>query len=219
MLETTRILLADDHRMVLCALKARLELEPGIHVVATVPNAQQALEESLRLKPHIVILGIEMPGAEVFDIARTIKRRLPETQVAFLSAFYQDGYIEQAISLKACAYVVKTEPLENLFAAIRTIRAGGVYYSPEVQARILFDDAGGHRLRRAPTTRGSMLTEREKTVLRHIAQGLSKKEVAGLLHVTVSAIDRHCTRMMAKLDIHDRVGLARFAFREGLARP
>jgi DNA-binding NarL/FixJ family response regulator len=85
-----------------------------------------------------------------------------------------------------------------------------------VQARIVIGDGGGHQLSPRSRARLSTLTDRELVVLRYVARGLSKKEIAGLMDVTSSAVDRHCTRIMTKLDLHDRVALARFAIREGL---
>lgn len=217
MSERTTILLADDHTLLRKALKTQLESEPDMAVVAEVPNAQEAINEALRLKPDVVLLDIEMPGKECFDAAHTIKRQLPETHIVFLSGFHHDRYIEQAIAVEASGYLTKAEPPEKLVEAIRTVTSGGIYYSPEIQARIILDEQGRHRLNGTRHTRAATLTDRELVVLRYIARGLPKKEIAAHMHVTVSAIDRHCTRLMTKLDIHDRVELARFAIREGLA--
>ncbi len=217
MSERTTLLLADDHTLVREALKTQLEREPDFSVVAAVSNADDAVTEALRLKPDVVILDIEMPGQQCFDAARTIKMQLPETHILFLSGFHHDRYIEQAIVAEASGYLTKTEPPQRLIDAIRTVMAGGICYSPEIRARIILDECGRHRLGDAPKTRAGTLTERELTVLRYIARGLPKKEIASHMHVSVSAVDRHCTRLMTKLDIHDRVELARFAIREGLA--
>lgn len=218
MSKRTTILLVDDHALLRESLKDRLEREPDMTVVAEVSNANEAFAEALRLKPDIILLDIEMPGQYSFDAARAIRSRLPETRIVFLSGFLHDRYIEQAIAVEAAGYLTKTEPPERLVMAIGTVMAGGICYSPEVQARIIIDTDGRHRLSSSARTRAATLTERELVVLRYVAGGLSKKEIARHMHVTPSAIDRHCTRLMAKLDIHDRVALARFAIREGLAQ-
>lgn len=217
MSEQTTILLADDHAILRGSLKARLESEPDLLVVADVPDGNAAVTEALRLKPDIVLLDVEMPGQHSFEVARTIRSRLAETRVVFLSGFHHDRYIEQAIAAEAAGYLTKAEPPDRLVEAIRSVMSGGVCYSPEIQARIVIDENGQHHLSSAGQTRASTLTERELAVLRYIARGLSKKEIAAQMHITPSAVDRHCTRLMAKLDIHDRVELARFAIREGLA--
>lgn len=213
----TRILLADDHALLRETLKSRLEQEPDMEVVASVGSTDEAIAHALQSTPDVAVLDIDMPGQYCFDAARTIKLRLPRTHILFLSAFHHDRYIEQAIAIEASGYLTKAEPPDRLIEAIRAIMSGATCYSPEIQARIVIDEPGQHHLSPSARTRVSTLTQRELIVLRHVARGLSKKEIAALMNVTPSAIDRHCTRLMAKLDIHDRVGLARFAIREGLA--
>lgn len=215
----TTIILADDHALVRGALKTALEREPDIAVVAEVATADEAVVEALNLKPDIVLLDIEMPGQHSFEAAGTIRSRLPETRIIFLSGFHHDRYIEQAIAIQAAGYLTKSEPPKRLVEAIRTVMAGGICYSPEIQARIIIDPQNHHRLSPTGLTRAATLTDREVSVLRYIARGLSKKEIAQQMSVTPSAVDRHCTRLMTKLDIHDRVDLTKFAIREGLAEP
>ncbi|HOW73165.1 MAG TPA: response regulator transcription factor [Phycisphaerae bacterium] len=219
MADRTTIILADDHALVRGAVKTVLEREADLAVVAEVGSADEAVAETLRLKPDVVLLDIEMPGQHSFEAARTIKSRLPETRVVFLSGFHHDRYIEQAILVQASGYLSKGEPPQRLVEAIRAVMAGGVCYSPEIQARIVIHPDGRHKLSPAGHTRVASLTEKELAVLRYIARGLSKKEIAVQMSLTLSAIDRHCTRLMAKLDIHDRVDLTKFAIREGLAEP
>jgi DNA-binding NarL/FixJ family response regulator len=214
--ERTTILLADDHTLLRDTLKARLDQEPDMTVVASAANADEALSEALRLRPDLIIMDIDMPGTSCFDAARNIRKQYPQTHILFLSAYHRDAYIEQAIAVEAAGYMVKAEPPQKLIDAIRQIMSGATYYSPAVQARLIIDAPGQHRLAAPARTRVSILTERELEVVRYVAKGLSKKEIAAMLNVTPSAVDRHCTRLMAKLEIHDRVELARFAIREGL---
>ncbi len=209
------IVMADDHTMVLGALRDRLEAEPSISVVAGVGNAEDAVTETVRHRPQVVLLDIDMPGLGCFEAARTITSRCPDARVIFLSAFTNDRYIEQALAVKASGYVTKSEPLESVIAAIRSAVSGYSYYSPEVQCRIEFDSSGG-RLIGEPQTRSSKLTLRERQVLRYIARGLAKKEIAATMHLSAKTVDVHTNNLMNKLSIHKRVGLTRFAIREGL---
>lgn len=219
MAERARILLADDHAMLRGSLKTQLERESGFEVVAAVSTADEAVAEAVRTHPHVILMDIDMPGRSSFDAARAIKAQIPDARIVFLSAFFHDRYIEQAIAVEASGYLTKAEPPEHLVQAIRAVMSGASCYSPEVQARIVIGQEGHHRLKGQARTRAAALTERELAVLRYVARGFSKKQIADLLDVTPSAIDRHCTRLMAKLDIHDRVELARYAIREGLAEP
>ncbi len=210
------IMLVDDHAMVRGMLKTRLEADPDLRVVASVGQADEAVTQAILLKPDIVLMDIDMPGMLCFEATRTIHEHSPETRVIFLSAFFHDRYIEMAMAVQAWGYVTKSEPEESVSAAIHKVMSGVAYFSPEVQARIVVD-ARGARLARPTRSRVSTLTDREMEVLRYLARGLSKKEIARLMHLSVNTINRHTTSLMNRLDIHDRVELARFAIREGLA--
>ncbi len=216
MSERLTILLADDHALVREAVRSRLEAEPDLHVVGIAGSADEAMTEALRCRPDIVLMDIDMPGMVCFDAALTIKAQCPDTRIIFLSAFFHDRFIEDALSVEASGYVTKDEPPEVVIQAIRSAASGLAYFSPKVQSRIVVDTHGA-RLSGGPKSRASTLTPRELEVLRYIARGLSKKEIAKDLEVSVKTIDHHSVSLMKKLDLHDRVELARYAIREGLA--
>ena len=210
------ILLADDHSMVRRLLGQRLEAEDDLTVVATVENADEATSEAIRLKPNIILMDIDMPGLSCFEAAATIARHCPDSRVVFLSAFSNDLYIEQAMAVKAWGYLTKNESEDSVLTAIRKVSTGIAYFSPEVKARIVVDSAGA-RVGSYTRSRVSTLTEREMEVLRYLARGMTKKDIARIMHLSVHTVNRHTTSIMSKLDIHDRVELARYAIREGLA--
>lgn len=212
------VLLADDHAVVRSALRKWLAAEPDLNVVAEVGHADEIVEAALACRPQVAVLDVDMPGRSSFAAAEELHRKLPETRILFLSGFCQDRYIAQALAIGASGYVLKTEPAENVAAAVRTVAAGGVALSTEVRARVNLGDEGA-RLRSAGVqVRGARVTERENEVLQLIARGLSKKEIAAELHLSERTVNCHCASLMAKLDIHDRVQLARYAIREGLVQ-
>ncbi len=210
------ILVVDDHALVRGTLARRLEDEPDMAVVASVGNADTAVAEATHLSPDIVLMDIDMPGLRCFDGAKMIQARCPNARIVFLSAFFHDRYIEQALAVKAWGYITKNEPAESVVQAIRNVSSGVAYYSPEVQARVVFDVSGA-RMGGKGHARSALLSDREMEVLRHLARGMSKKEIARTLHLSVHTVTRHTANLMDKLDIHDRVELARYAIREGLA--
>lgn len=210
------ILLVDDHALLRETLRDRLSREQGFLIVATANNASDAIRLAREHVPQVVVMDIDMPGQSCFDAAKTIKRGSPETQVLFLSAFFHDRYIESALAAQASGYITKDEPPEVIVRAIRHAAAEVAYFSPRVQERLVVDEKGVH-LADANKSRGSLLTQRELEVLRYIARGLPKKEIAQIMHVSVKTVSRHTENLMEKLDIHDRVELARYAIREGLA--
>ena len=209
------IIFADDHALVRETLGNWLADAADLLVVASVSNADNAVAAAIEHQPDIVLLDVDMPGLECFEAARRIKARCAETRILFLSAFFHDRYIEQALAVEASGYITKTEPPESVLRAIRQVASGVAYFSPEVKSRIVIT-TGGVKLTRKAQSRMSTLTPQQLRILRYLAQGLSKKEIASILSLSEKTIARHCDNLMAKLDIHDRVELARFAIREGI---
>ncbi len=216
--EPIRILLADDHALVRATLAAHLAAQPGLSVVGQVGTGDDALAAALRLNPDVVVLDIHMPGLLCFAAARTIRAQCPAARIIFLSAYFDDRYIDEALRVGADGYVIKDEPPETIAEAIRLAVAGARYFSAEVEARIV-ENAGKPGDTEARRSRVATLTPRELETLRYIASGLSKKEIARIMDIGVKTVDHHATALMTKLDIHDRVALTRFAIREGLAKP
>ncbi len=216
MSDTIRVLVVDDHALVRGALAERLQREPGLDVVGTAQTADEAVAKTSEVAPDVVLMDIDMPGMNCFTAAATIQSLRPESRVIFLSAFTHDRYIDQALAAKARGYITKREPPEAVVAAIREVASGGAYFSDEVRARIVVDHRGA-KLAGPTRSRVASLTARETEILQYVARGMSKKEIAQTAHLSVKTVDRHCANLMEKLDIHDRVELARFAIREGLA--
>lgn len=213
--QPARVLIADDHELLCDMLARRLNEEPDLEVVAAVGDAGAVLREALRLSPDLVLLDIDMPGVSVFESVRRLRERLPATRVIFLSAYVQDGFISQALEVRASGYLTKGHKPEHLIACIRRVLRGGSCYSPEVERRLELG-SGEVRLSQRPRSRLELLTGRERQVLGYLAQGLSKKEIARLDGTSVKTVDHHCQHIMEKLDLHDRVELTRYAIREGL---
>ncbi len=209
------VLVVDDHAMVRSALARGLDRDPELKVIAEASDAGQAVDLALQQRPDVVIMDIDMPGPTCFEAARRMAEECPQTKVIFLSAFFHDHYVEEALAVKARGYLTKREPQESLVAAVKEVARGGVCFSEEVQNRIVVDEEG-IRLT-GQLTRGSKLTRREVEVLRYLARGMSKKEIAATMHRSVKTVENHCSNIMKKLDIHDRVELALYAIREGLA--
>lgn len=210
------VLIADDHAMFAQTLADWLGATADTRVVGIVGRTEDAINQAVEHTPDVVLMDIDMPGLICFEAAEIIAQRCPSCAVIFVSAFAHDDYIEQALAVQAAGYVTKSEPPESVAAAIRAVVSGGAYFSPEVQSRIIVDSAGA-RLAQPRRTRLSLLTARQRDVLRYLARGLSKKQIADTLCVSVKTVEAHTTRLMDKLAIHDRVELARFAIREGLA--
>jgi len=216
MTKTARILLVDDQEMMREALAQHLASQSGFDVVASVPNHERAIEAAREHHPDVALLDIEVPGLDCFVAAREIQQQSPSTRIVFLSAFCRDHYIEQALDVGAAGYIVKGEEPGVLHQAIETVGDGGRFFSEAVENRLVLGD-DGLTVRSPGATRAASLTQRELEILRYIAVGMSKKEVAALVDLSVRTVDAHVRNIMDKLDLHDRVELARFAIREGIS--
>ena len=201
----TRVMLVDDHELVRSALASLLDREDDVEVICTASDGAEAVEVATDTAPDVVVMDVSMPGLSAFEATRAIQRRCPNTRVLFLSAYPHDCHLRDSLTTAASGFLTKDQPYPELLAAIRTV-AREASPGPESTAQ----RAGAERGRKAP------LSEREREVLRSIAQGYSKKEIASMLGISVRTVDAHARNLMGKLAIHDRVGLARYAIREGL---
>lgn len=216
MIPTITIVLADDHTLVRRSVAAQLSKAPGLSVVADVGTTDDAISAAIKYQPDVVVLDIDIPGVECFEAARMIHSRCPKTKILFLSAFTHDRYIQSALQVGSLGYLTKAEPPETVIKAIHTVAAGQCFFSAEIQDRIVID-RDGPVLGREATSRSATLTARELEVLRYIARGMSKKEIAKVMHLSVKTVENHTANVMKRLDIHDRVELTRFAIREGIS--
>lgn len=213
-----RVVLVDDHLMLVDSLVTRFQRDAEIEVVGTATNADDGLALILETEPDVVILDVELPGRGSFDIGEEISSRLKNTKMIFLTGYLSDIFIELALRVNAVGYLLKGEPIESLIHAIKKAARGEYCFSQSVQERLIFD----HKKNRYSIQSESMLaslTSRQIEVLRHLARGKSVKEVARSMHLSEKSIDSHKYRIMHKLGIHDRVELARYSIREGLTLP
>jgi DNA-binding NarL/FixJ family response regulator len=218
LLNPIRIVVVDDHQVLLDLLKLRLSAEPDFEVVGTATNGDDGLEMLRRLRPDVAVLDVEMPGRVAFEVAAEMLSERTALKILFLTGYVSDVFVEQALRLKSCGYLMKGEPTHVLVDAIRRAVAGEASFSESVRQRITFDPRAGRYVMKAgnPLLK---LTSRQLQVMRLLAHGQSVKQVARLLQLSEKSVDSHKYRIMHKLGIHDRVELARYAIREGLTLP
>jgi DNA-binding NarL/FixJ family response regulator len=214
--DRTRVLCVDDHEFLADGLKARLALTDDLEFVGWMPTAEGLLGKLKETGAHVVLLDLEMPGPDPFEAIEDVRRRFPDTKVLVLSAHVRDHYFESAVAAGAWGYLSKGDKPEFLVDAIRKAARGEFVFSPEVEERCWIPSRQGGEAR---TSRLSGLTNREQQVLRLIGRGMSRAEIARVLHRSPKTVDAHQTAIMNKLDIHDRVDLVRYAIRERLVEP
>lgn len=213
-----RVALLDDHKLLLDTLAATIRKDPGMEVVCTATTAEEGLRRIFETAPDVAILDVDLPGGGSFNVAQEVRLKLKKTRVMFLTGFLSDVLLEQALRLKSFGYLVKDEPVEVVLEAVRQVARGKHCFSRQVQERIDYDE-NRRRYKLHVAHPLADLTTRQLEVLRHLARGASVKDVALTMHLSEKSVDSHKYRIMNKLDIHDRVELARYAIREGLLLP
>ena len=211
-METT-IVLADDHRLVREGLRRLLEEREDFHVVGEATNGEQAVEIAESERPDLVLMDISMPGLSGIDATRRICRNGSGTKVLVLSMHDNRSFVEEVLRAGASGYVLKDAASSDLLRAVDAVRAGDSFLSPTITQQVV--EAIAHPGER-PAAALESLTEREREVLTLIAEGLSSKQIATQLGVSLKTVESHRANLMDKLDIHKVSGLVRFAIRAGL---
>jgi DNA-binding NarL/FixJ family response regulator len=211
----TTILVADDHQIVRQGLKRLLSKRGDFAIVAEASDGEQAVEIATRHQPDVVLMDISMPRLSGIDATRRIAAG-GRSKILALSMHDSQSYVEEALRAGASGYVHKNASAEDLFSAIDAVRTGESYLSPTVTQQVVDAIA---RPGERPSSAVSALTQREREVLKLIADGLSSKEIAVQLGVSLKTIESHRANLMDKLDIHKVSGLVRFAVRAGLVAP
>ncbi len=232
---TVRVLCVEDHAVLVEGLRAQFAIEGAIEIVGQLSTAARLVEEVNRLRPDVVLLDIELPGPDAFEMAARLHQAHPRVRIVVLSAHIRDAYISAAYAAGVCAYFGKSDEIEDIVRGIHEVmqsKTGTFMLGPKVRVRCrpatpesnksaessdtssdVFAFASG-----APLTLLASLTAREAEILRLIGKGLSRTQIASQLSRSVKTVDGHQDRMMTKLGIASRADLMRFAIREGLAQ-
>jgi len=202
-----RVLIVDDHAVLRAGLRALLNLQPDIEVVGEAAEGLEALEKTKRLDPEVVLMDLSLPGMEGLEATKELKKTHPNVKVLILTMHEDRRFLYPALKAGASGYVVKRAADTELIDAIRAVSRGDAFLHPSV-ARIVVEDH---------VEQG--LSDREREVLRLIAEGRTYKEMADLLAVSVKTIESYRERIKEKLNLHSRAELVRYALEKGLLRP
>jgi DNA-binding NarL/FixJ family response regulator len=209
-----RVLVADDHALVREGIRALLLADPGIEVVGEAADGLQAVDECRRLRPDVVLLDIAMPGLGGLEAALLIRRDCPASRIVVLSQYDDREYVARFLKVGVAGYVLKKAVGRDLAATVRAAHRGGLVLDPDV-ARTALDERG-RPAPEPPPDPYETLTDREKQVLKLVAEGRSNKEVAQALDIGVKTAMTHREHLMEKLGVHNRTDLVRFALRHGV---
>lgn len=212
-----RVLIADDHAILREGIRALLKLSPDIEVVGEAADGRQAVEECRRLGPDVVLMDIAMPGLGGLEATLEIRKENPRAKILVLTQYEDREYMRRFLKAGVAGYVLKKAAGSELTAAIRAAHRGGLVLDPAL-ARQAMDDYRAKPAAAETTDPYETLTDREKQVLKLVAEGRSNKEVAALLGISVKTAMSHRERLMEKLDLHSRTDLIKFALKKGVIR-
>ena len=208
-----RILMADDHSLVLAGLRRLVEEEGD--VVGTVEDGRALVEEAQRLRPDLILLDISMPLLNGLDAARQLTKLVPDSKLIFLTMHATPTYVAEAFKAGAAGYLIKQSAAAELKQAIQAVQRGQHYMTPSVTKDMLgttLHPSEGPVCKRPVTA----LTPRQREVLQLIAEGKGTKAIASILHISVKTVEFHRTRLMEELNLHSAAELTKYAVSEGL---
>jgi DNA-binding NarL/FixJ family response regulator len=209
-----RVLIADDHGIVREGLRSLIAEQRDMSVVGEAEDGRAAVELARELSPDVVIMDVSMPGLNGIEATRQIGRAAPAPKVIALSMHNDKRFVAEMLAAGASGYLLKDCAFDELVRAIRAVVSGQTYLSPGVAGAVVQDYLGGER----PTEEDvyDRLSEREKQVLKLIADGSTNKEIASLLDIAVKTVMAHRTNLMTKIGAHSRTDIFKFALRKGL---
>lgn len=208
-----RVLIADDHTMVRESLVKVLEAGGDVEVVAQAADGIEAVEKAELTRPDIVVTDLSMPRLGGLEVVRRLREKLPATRVLVLTMHQEDEYVLQAVRAGASGYLVKDSASSELLAAVRSLHAGRGYFGPQASKALAEQMQHPERGGEDPYGR---LTTREREVFHLVAEGLTTKEVARKLEISVKTAENHRSRVLDKLDMRNSAELVRYALRKGL---
>jgi len=215
---TIRLLLADDQELVRTGFRLILNAEPDMMVAGEAADGSQAVDEAARLRPDVVLMDVRMPGVDGIGATRRLGRITPEPpRVIMLTTFDLDQYVYEALRAGASGFLLKDAPAAQLVDAIRVVAAGDALLAPAITRRMIAEFAGRPLPQDEPAL--DQLTIREREVLTLIARGRSNAEIAAELYISDATVKTHVKRVLAKLDLRDRVQAVVLAYETGLVQP
>ncbi len=224
--ERIRVILADDHDIVRDGLRALLEMAGDIQVVGEARSGREAVVETERLAPDVVLMDISMPELDGVEACRRIRQQVPGVRVLFLTMHEADEYLFRALRAGASGYIIKRTATADLLAAVRAVARGESFLSPSMTHALVHEytersarQSRGLSSREACSDSYDTLTPREREVLQLVAEGHSNQEIADHLALSIKTVQSHRAAVMEKLDLRDVTHLVRYAVRRGLVNP
>ncbi|HOM82347.1 MAG TPA: response regulator transcription factor [Armatimonadota bacterium] len=219
MSDKIRLLLADDHAILRSGLRLLLSEQPDMEVVGEAADGEEAIEKTRELNPDILLLDITMPGVGGLEVLERIKKECPQVRVVVLTMHDDESYMERVMASGGSGYVLKKAADTELISAIRAVHQGGVYLHPSMTRALVNQLQRRSAAQERQSRLESKLSEREREVLKLIAEGYTNKEIADMIFLSVKTVETHKAHIMDKLELRSRAELVRYALDNGLLKP
>ena len=214
-MENLRIVLAEDHTILREGLRALLSADPNFEIIGEAQNGREAVRCVEKLEPDLLLMDLSMPRMSGMDAIREIKRRYPEVKIIALTVHKTEEYLLTTLKAGADGYVLKDATHEELVMAIKNVMGGKSYLSPGVSEKIITGYLEGRESNRTASP-WETLSQREREVLKLIAEGFKNKEIAEDLCISLKTVEKHRANLMKKLDLHNAATLTVYAVQKGL---
>lgn len=210
------LLLVDDQDLIRAGMAMVLNATPGLRVVGEATNGGDAVARAAELRPEVILMDVRMPGLDGIEATRLITRDSPETRVIILTTFDLDEYAFGGLNAGASGFLLKDAPPADLVQAIRTVAGGEAIVSPRITQKMLELYRGRLPATTVAPAAATPLSDREQEVLVAMGRGLSNTEIAAELFLSESTVKTHVGRVLAKLELRDRVQAVIYAYKHGL---
>lgn len=214
----TKILIADDHALVRQGIASFLNMSDAYEVIGEAADGVEAIQAVKKYKPDIVLMDISMPKLGGLEATLEIKKINPAIKILVLTQYEDTVYIRRFFKAGACGYLLKKAVGVELLNAIETVMAGKTYVHPSIASCVMDGYLGTQKGEPPVEDTYDSLTDREKQVLKLIAEGYTQKEAADILNISTKTVVTHQTNISQKLDIHTRAGLIKFAIQKGIIK-
>jgi two-component system, NarL family, response regulator NreC len=211
-----KVVIAEDHTILRAGLKALLMTNPTFEIIGEADNGRDAIRRVIELKPDLVIMDLSMPGMNGMDAVREIKDRMPEVKALVLTVHSEEEYVLASLQAGANGYVLKDATQNELLIAAERVLEGKTYLSPDITEKVVNSYLNTSNANQEPVTRWDTVTQRERQILKLIAEGHTNKSMAEYLCISVKTVEKHRANLMKKLDLHSVSALTTYALEKGI---
>jgi two-component system response regulator NreC len=215
MSQKVRIVIAEDHTILREGLKSLLSSNPDFEIIGEAGDGREAIRCVEKCKPNLILVDLSMPRMNGIDAIREIKRRFPETKILVLTVHKTEEYILATLKAGADGYVLKDATHAELMIAVKNVLSGKHYISPGISEKVIEGYLEGRKTLKTRTS-WETLTQREREILKLIAEGYKNKEIADYLCISPKTVEKHRANLMEKLDLHNVQALTALAIEKGL---